>query len=156
MEWGKGMAHARRWMGHDWSKMCPSSASLRAHTTALLDDKWAQFSQGPRQRSCSTGWHVVYSITYCSRVDTKQWGNGWAVGRSRVTGGTEETTTIVLQSLLQPNIIILWCPHTGAVMKNICIVFPPYSNSACIQLWVIAQSFPVCLTSLTGLQVNLT
>lgn len=48
MERGKRMAHARRWMGHDWNKMCPSCASLRDHTrdhtTALLDDKWAQFS----------------------------------------------------------------------------------------------------------------
>lgn len=103
MEWGKRMAHVRRWMGCDWSKMCPGSASLRDHTTALLDDKWALFSQGLSQRFCLTGWHVVYPITFCSRVDTKQWGNGWAVGRSTVT---EETTTIILQSLLQPNIII--------------------------------------------------
>lgn len=103
MEWGKRMADARRWMGHDWSKMCPNSASLRDHTTALLDDKWAQFSQGLSQRFCLTGWHVVYPITFCSRADTKQWGNGWSVGRNRVT---EETTTILLQSLLQPNIII--------------------------------------------------
>lgn len=106
VEWGKRMAHARKWMGHDWSKVCPKPASLRALTTALLDDKWAQFSQGLSQRSCSTGWHVVYSITYCSRVDPKQWGNGWAAGRSRVTGEAEETTTILFQSFLQPNIII--------------------------------------------------
>lgn len=49
-----------------------------------------------------------------------------------------------------------WCPHIGTVMKEHLHCLSPYPNSACIQLWVIAGSLRICLTSLTVTQLILT
>lgn len=102
---GKRTARARRWMGQGWSRGCPSSASLRAqtHTSAA-----SRASPGPEPK-------ILFGrmICCCLFNDLLLQGGSTAVGKwlsgwnehSKCSRVTEETITILLQSLLQSNTI---------------------------------------------------
>lgn len=146
----KETGSCRRWMGHDWIKMCPSSASLRAHISAGWQGSSVQPGPEPKilfnwMTSCLFNNHLLQG----GYKTVRKWLSSW---EEQSNWGNHNHSLAIFAAADHDHPVMCTC--RGSDEGTSALPFP--LSPQCLHPALGYSMELTCLTSLTVPQFNLT